>query len=337
MPPTYSVPNHKLISIIIPTRDRAESLKETLRAVGEAALPADLSAEVLVVDNGSLDRTRRVVRQAQFWGQAPRYIYEPRPGASCARNAGLTAARGEVLLWTDDDVRPGRTWIEAMCRPILAGRADAVAGRVKLPADLERPWLRPWHRLCIAVDAPVTGDFDLVGANMAFARHVLEKVPAFDQEIGPGALGLGEETLFTRQLLRAGFRLVAAGEDSTAMHHCGVQRLTRSALTSACVAQGRSQAYVDYHWRHRTVWFPALHGGKSFLGLCGLQFFRRLLGVRDPLIGRHEARWLWRWSYYEQMMIEAQRPRQYERFGLEKLVVARPLGTVVAQPQRRAA
>ena len=145
---------------------------------------------MLVVDNGSLDRTRRVVRQAKFWGRAPRYLYEPRPGVSYARNAGLAAARGEVLLWTDDDVRPGRTWIEAMCRPILDGRADAVAGRVKLPDYLERPWLRPWHRVCLAVDAPTTGDFDLTGANMAFARRVLEKVPAFDLELGPGALGL---------------------------------------------------------------------------------------------------------------------------------------------------
>ena len=109
---------------------------------------------------------------------------------SYARNTGMAAARGEVLLWTDDDVRPGRTWIEAMCRPILDRRADAVAGRIKLPDYLERPWLRPWHRVCLAVDAPTTGDFDLIGANMAFARRVLEKVPAFDVEIGVGAWGL---------------------------------------------------------------------------------------------------------------------------------------------------
>ncbi len=313
---------HRFLSIIIPTRDRAESLKETLRAVGEAALPADLATEVLVVDNGSLDRTRRVVRQAQIWGRDVRYLYEPRPGVSSARNAGMAAARGEVLLWTDDDVRPGGAWIEAMCRPIFDGRADAVAGRVKLPDYLERPWLRPWHRVCLAVDTPTTGDFDLTGANMAFARRVLDKVPAFDLEIGPGALGLGEETLFTRQLLTAGFRLVAAGEDSTAEHHCGEQRLTRDALMNVLLRQGRSQAYVDYHWKHRSVWFPAFHGGRSLLGLCGLRILQRLAGDRNALIGRHEARWLWRWSYYRQMAIESQRPRQYERFGLEKQVVS---------------
>ena len=99
----------------------------------------------------------------------------------------MAAARGEVLLWIDDDVRPGRAWIETICRPILDGRADAVAGRIKLPEHLERPWLQPWHRVCLAVDAPTTGDFDLTGASMAFARRVLEKVPAFDMEMGVGA------------------------------------------------------------------------------------------------------------------------------------------------------
>ena len=190
-----------VVSIIICTRDRAESLRRDLRAVGETAVPADLALEVLVVDNGSLDRTRPVVRQAKLWGQAPRYLYEPRLGLSCARNAGMAAARGEVLLWTDDDVRPGRTWIEALCRPILDGRADAVAGRVKLPDYLERPWLQSWHRACLAVEAPTRGDFDLTGANMAFARRVLERVPAFDPELGQGALGSCEESLFSRQLL----------------------------------------------------------------------------------------------------------------------------------------
>ena len=101
--------------------------------------------------------------------------------------------------------------------------------------------------------------------------------------------------------------------------------------------QGRSQAYVDYHWRHRTVWFPTIHGGRSYLGLCGLRAFQWLFGASNSLIGRSEARWLWRWSYYQQMSIEAQRPRQYEQFGLEKLVVSYPLETGVPQQKRRAA
>jgi glycosyltransferase involved in cell wall biosynthesis len=323
----------KAVSIIICTRDRAESLRETLHAVGETLLPGDLAAEVLVVDNGSQDRTRRVVRQAKLWAQAPRYVFEPRFGLASARNTGMAAAQGEVLLWTDDDVRPGRSWIEAMCRPILAGQADAVAGRIKLPGNLERPWLRPWHRVCLAVDAPMEGGFDLIGANMAFARRVLEKVPVFDLELGPGALGSCEETLFSLQLRTAGYRIAAAGEDSTVEHHCGAERLTRSALVDVLMRQGRSQAYVDYHWKHRTAWFSLFLTGKFLLELCGLRILQRLLGARDPVIGRREARWLWRWSYYRQILIESQRRRQYERSGLEKPLASRaPEALFVRRP-----
>ncbi len=101
--------------------------------------------------------------------------------------------------------------------------------------------------------------------------------------------------------------------------------------------QGRSQAYIDYHWKHRTVWFPALHGGRSLLGLCGLRILQRLLGDRNSVIGRREARWLWRWSYYQQMAIESQRPRQYARFGLKKLAASSPLEAVSARRKLRAA
>jgi glycosyltransferase involved in cell wall biosynthesis len=322
----------KAVSVIICTRDRAESLQETLRALGETVVPGDLVAEVLVVDNGSRDRTRPVVRQAKIWGQSPRYLYEPRSGLSFARNTGMAAARGEVLLWTDDDVRPGGAWIEALARPILDGLADAVAGRIKLAPCLERPWLQPWHRVCLAVDAPTTGDFDLTGANMAFARRVLETVPAFDLEMGAGScVGAGAETLFSRQLVAAGYRLLAGGEESTVEHHCGEHRLMRSSLTDVLMRHGRSQGYIAYHWKHRRVWFPALHGGRSLLGLCGLRILQRLRNDGDPVIGRREARWLWRWSYYRQMMIESQGPRHYERFGLEKLVSCSPREEVFAQ------
>jgi len=327
----------KLISIIICTRDRAESLRETLRAIGEIRVPADLAVEVLVVDNDSRDRTRPVVRQTKIWGQTARYFYEPRFGQSCARNTAMAAAHGEVLLWTDDDVRPCCTWIEAMCRPILDGRADALGGRIVLPTYLQRPWLRPWHRVCLAVSEPATSDFELTGANMAFSGRVLGKVPGFDRELGPGAMGFCDDTLFSLQLRAAGFRIAVAGKDSTVEHHCGEHRLTRSSFVDVIMRQGCSRAYVDYHWKHRIVWLPTFRGARSLLGLAGLRTVQRMLGDRNAVIGRREATWLWRWSYYRQMAIESQRPRRYERFGLEKLVAFDPLEAVFAERERDAA
>lgn len=327
----------RTVSIIICTRDRAESLRETLRAIGEARVPDDVATEVLVVDNGSRDRTRPVVRQSRCWGQPPRYLFEPRLGVSSARNTGIAAAQGEVLLWTDDDVRPGRNWIEAMCRPILDGTADATAGQIELPEHLERHWLRPWHRVCLAVSEPTGEDFQLIGANMAFARRVLGQVPGFDPELGPGGLGFCDDTLYSLQLRAAGFRIAAAGKDSVVAHYYDEFRLTPGAMRDALQRQGSSHAYVDYHWRHRTGWFPAIRGGKSLLGLSGLRILRRLRGGGNPVIGKQEAHWLWRWSYFRQTVIEAQRPRQYEPLGLKKLVAHYPLEVVIPEWQRRSA
>jgi hypothetical protein len=67
------------------------------------------------------------------------------------------------------------------------------------------------------------------------------------------------------------------------------------------------------------------------LARAALRIFQRLLGDGNSVIGRNEARWLWRSSYYRQMAIESRRPRQYERFGLEKLAAPRPLEALPAQ------
>jgi hypothetical protein len=102
--------------------------------------------------------------------------------------------------------------------------------------------------------------------------------------------------------------------------------------------QGRSQAYLDYHWNHRVAWFPLLRGWKSLLALAGVRAVERWLGDRP--IGRREARWLWRSAYYDQMRIEARRPRQYERFGLRKAISTLPFDAVwapLASAQRKRA
>ena len=277
-----------------------------------------------------------VVRQAKFWGQSPRYVFEPRLGQSCARNAGMAAAQGDVLLWTDDDVRPGEKWIEAMCRPILAARPTPS------PAGSSCPTAWTSMAAAMAPGLPFSrrrrprAISTLIGANMAFARRVLKKVPAFDPELGPGALGFGDDTLFSWQLAAAGFRIVAAGDDSMVEHHCGEDRLARSVLADVMARQGRSRAYIDYHWRHRTVWLSALRAATMVLRLCGLRLLYRLATARGAVIGRREARWLWRGAYYRQMAIQWRQPRHYTCFGLEKLVSPGPLESLVARPQRAA-
>src|SRR5581483_12381122 len=106
-----NLPEAPVVSIIICTRNRAQHLKATLESLNRVRVPSDLSAEVIVVDNGSSDETGAIVKDTKLRDFALRYSVEPRPGQSNARNRGLGIARGRAILFTDDDVRPPGEWL----------------------------------------------------------------------------------------------------------------------------------------------------------------------------------------------------------------------------------
>ncbi len=245
------------VSIIICTRNRANSLRSTLLSIGRAIVPQQWHIELLVVDNGSTDSTPEVVREVRLTNVDLRHISEPTVGQSYARNAGLMQTSGEIILFTDDDVRVPSYWIEGMCRPFLENAVDAVAGGVVFPSDIAAALSRPpffsrrsWFASTESLDRDSPNR--MVGANMAFHRRVLERVPKFDVELGPGALGFADETLFSEQLLAAGYRLVGALDDAVE-HHFDVSRLTTENILDLARKMGRSNAFKYYHWEHKEL------------------------------------------------------------------------------------
>ena len=187
--------------------------------------PPEWAAELLVVDNGSTDDTAGVVENAALGNMQVRYLFEPGKGLSRARNAGLGGARGELILFTDDDVMPAQDWAMEMMLPLLEGACDAVTGKITLDPNLTRHWLTSAHRwwLASSEDArPHEGFRELIGANMGFRRSVFERVPAFDTELGAGTSGFSDDTLFGWQLVEAGFPdwLRCVGERLLTTHAC---------------------------------------------------------------------------------------------------------------------
>lgn len=243
------------VSIIICTRDRVRCLAETLAAVASAVEVSNRNCEVLVMDNGTVDHDG-LNAASLIDGLSSRYpcalacahVNEAGKARSC--NAALGFARGGILLWTDDDVRPPLSWISEMVDRIGSGLADAQPGHVNLVDDFVRPWMRRAHfdRLSDTRFLPETFDL-LIGANMAFSREVLRKVPRFDPSLGPGALGFMEDTLFAMQLKEAGL-IVAPILGSPVIHTPLVDRRKRRSWLHNGVCMGRSMAYVDHHWNH---------------------------------------------------------------------------------------
>src|SRR5438477_8864136 len=112
-------------SVIVSTRNRAELLRGCLESL-LAERPA-IGWEVIVVDNASTDETAATVERCHELADGIRleYLVEERLGLSHARNRGVAEARGEYLLFTDDDVLVQSGWVNALCAGFSAG--DVVA------------------------------------------------------------------------------------------------------------------------------------------------------------------------------------------------------------------
>jgi len=307
------------VSIIITTRDRSQHLRQTLCSLGQMRAPRDLPVELLVVDNGSTDDTYEVVKQTRLPDLQARYLYEPRKGQSNARNSGMSNTTGEVILFTDDDVRVPEDWIHSMCGPILRGETDAVAGGIRIAPHLMRGWMEGVHQgwLARSNDDYQPAQTEMTGANMAFSRKVLAKVPAFDPELGPGALGFCDDTLFSLQLNQAGFS-IARREEVDVEHWFEEMRLKYVSWLEAARKRGRTKAYLVHHWYHassgpllprlllarlRLLKWRATHKGGSVDG--------------EGCAG--EEMWLERSvAFWKQYRIERRRPRAYAPRGMIK-------------------
>ena len=247
-----------------------------------------------------------------------RYVSEPQRGKGYAYNTGMTEARGQVLLFTDDDVRVPHNWIEGMCGSILSGKADAVAGGIRIAPHLERPWMTAEHRGWFAASGANSGPAEImVGANMAYSKSVLAKVPRFDVELGPGALGLNDDILYSMQLKKAGYQIIAANA-AVVEHHFGEDRLTRKSLLAATKKYAASCAYMAYHWEHKDVSAPHLRLGKSVASLALWRTRNRRTLTQEEGLSLEEHHRVKAVHYFRQYILERQRPRNYEKQGLIK-------------------
>ena len=97
------------LSVIIPTHNRSELLRRSLRGLCEQ-VASDRIAEVIVISDGSTDNTPAVIEA--FSQRLPiRFIHQPKSGVATARNRGLREARGKIALLLDDDVVPSASLV----------------------------------------------------------------------------------------------------------------------------------------------------------------------------------------------------------------------------------
>lgn len=314
----------RTICILIATASRPAALADTLRSLSGVRAPAGWRVELCVVENAVRSGVEELVRNfvsPEISGVS--YLFEPRKGKSRALNRALAGARGEILVFTDDDVRFPPAWLTELTAPIIEGRADAVAGGVRLAGHLLRPWMSRTHRAWLASTADYLtpeNPSEMCGANMALSRNAMAVAGNFEEELGPGITSGGEESLLSWQLKRAGLRLVGALPVEIE-HHPDPSRLRRDAWIKAAEGKGRSRAYQLHHWHHGTVSQPWLRS----------LWLRLKLALRSlPSSGLPADRDgipAWELSYREDIAFldairrEQLRPRNYPANGIRKISV----------------
>lgn len=204
-PPPKRLPS---VSVVVATCADDDAVARTVASL-LACDPAPY--EVVVVENRPAGSPVAETLSARFGDPRVRCVPEARRGLAWARNAGIAAATGEVLAFTDDDVEVDSGWVGALARA-FADEPDAgcVTGLI-LPADLETDaqlrveqyagWGKGFARRVFHRDAPTgplfpyaAGEFGS-GANMAIRADVVRADGGFDPALGVGTIACGSEDL----------------------------------------------------------------------------------------------------------------------------------------------
>ena len=180
------------ISVVLSTYNRSADL---LRALPMTLAQRDAPPyEVIVVDNNSTDGTREIVARYEAVSPRLRYVFEPNQGLPYARNAGIRAANGSIVAFTDDDVEVDEGWVAAIAKSFERfPEADCIGGRVlpRWPRNGRPQWLTDRQLAPLALqdkgDVPMRVDrFNaapcLIGANFSFRKTAFEKAGMFSPD-----------------------------------------------------------------------------------------------------------------------------------------------------------
>ncbi len=256
------------ISVIIATYNRAASLRRTLESFANPSNLREPDWELIVVNNNSTDETAAVAEE--FVRRYPgvfRSLAQPKQGKSYAVNMGISAAKGEILALTDDDMRCAPGYIAGVRDVFTQFDIDGAQGRILLECEGGLPpWVHNDLAQCLGLrdygDQVIEWKAPLAGGNTLIRAEVARKVGGYSPKMGPGAAGYAEDTEFAHRVRMAGCRLVYAPQ-ATLWHCLSADRLSRKFFRHRYFGLGRSFALLQ----PRTVplWRFGLYAGRRIV------------------------------------------------------------------------
>jgi GT2 family glycosyltransferase len=259
------------VSVIVPVLNGEQTIRDCLISLMSMDYPQE-RREILVVDNGSTDRTAEIVKSFPVY-----YLLEMQRGVSFVRNKGIRASRGDIVAFTDADCIVTRGWLREFVKAFDDERIGGVAGEIipYLPlTPAERYAARVRHlspqKYLSRPQLPFA-----VFANLGFRRDVFDQIGLLDESF----LSAGESTDFcTRFFRRTDLKLKYAPKAVVLHRH----RQTVGQFVKQQWNYGRSHAllYIKYRreipwgWRQSTSAYRDLAGSAWMLARSGLSIVR---------------------------------------------------------------
>jgi GT2 family glycosyltransferase len=225
------------VSVVVPTYNRAASLQRLLRALERTEVPAG-GMEVVVVNDGSTDHTLAVLARTRA-----RWVSQPNCGRAMARERGRREARGDIIVFLDDDVVPEPDAIMRMVAGLES--ADGVGAKI-LPLDVKPVIAHYMHVDGIVNHYERAGNaMWLITAAAAFRREALDRIGGFDTAYEQA----GEDVDLTLRLVEAGW--VLRVDHAAVVYHDHRSRF--KGLWSTCYRYGRAyRTLASRHAVHRS-------------------------------------------------------------------------------------
>lgn len=241
--------------------NRANLLELAIQSFCQQSFPAD-RYEILVIDNGSTDGTKRVaqVAIATYSSHQIRYVYEPEPGLLSGRHRGALEATSEILTFVDDDIEADPRWLQGIKESFDDPTVQLVGGRNLPKYEVDPPeWLEwfwsdhPYGKVCADLSLLDFGDqvreIDanyVWGLNFSIRKNALFELGGFHPDCIPKHLQYFQgdgETGLTRKANAKGYKAIYQPK-ALVYHNVSKDRMTTDYFEKRYFYQGVCDSYT---------------------------------------------------------------------------------------------
>lgn len=307
------------LSVVIPTRNRCKFLSNCLDSINKQSLDKS-KFEVIVIDNGSTDETKKIVDSFQSLFPNLIYFYEDKPGLHNGRHDGYRLAKSNILVYADDDIIAFPTWLETINEEFKDEGIFLVGGN-NLPLFEEKPpfWLlAKWYSLCeyghclpylsiidFGASRKEISPYYVFGCNFAVRKQIIEDAGGFHPDGVPFEMvqfrGDGE-TYIAKYIIEKGLRTIFNPKASV-YHQVPKERLTIDYFSQWSFKSGIVRSYDELRYGNKKV--TKTSWAKRMKKLVKILFGIEIVRILEQLVSQGKSIEINReLDYYEKLGYE---------------------------------